>query len=125
MAFVLSKKERLAIFLKRLTENAETSSADEALAALTDILNAVENEFSGVPANPDGWLDDGRMYPPTELNRRAASGQPSLRRYRSARHNTFVGVNGSIRIEEIDGKILLNKAGSDGRKTHELDPVGP
>ena len=80
------------------------------------VLNSVEDEFSEIPFNPDGWVDDGRMYPPTEKNRRAESGRPGVRRYRSARHNTFVGENGSIRIEDIEGRILIDKEGANGAK---------
>jgi hypothetical protein len=113
---VLSKRERLAIFLQRLEIAPSVANPDSALQLLSETLTAVENEFSGIPANAEAWANDGRMYPPTEANRRALSSLPFVRRYRSARHNTFIGANGSIRIEDIDGNILLDKAGSDGRK---------
>jgi hypothetical protein len=118
---VPSRKERLKIFLARLEASSPASNADDALKLLSTILNAVEDEFSGIPFNPESWIDDGRMYPPTEKNRRAEA-NPSLRRYRSARHNTYVGVNGSIRIEEVEGVVCVDKAGLDGRRTIELSP---
>jgi len=111
----------LRVFLERLEAAPAPSSADEALVLLAKILNAVEDEHSGVPHDPDAWRDDGRMYPPQDDNRREVPDRPSLRRYRSARHNTFIGLNGAIRIQDIEGKIMLDKPGHDGRKTHSLD----
>ena len=118
-----SKNERLQIFLKRLKSAKCAESADDALRLLSTILNAVEDEFSDIPYNPQSWKGDGRLYPPQEDNRRQVPGHPSLCRYRSAKHNTFIGVNGSIRIETCDPEreILLEKPGCDGRKTHVLD----
>ena len=118
---MLSKKQRIQIFLQRLEAAPKASSMEEALTLLRNILIAVEDEFSDVPANPLRWKTDGRMYPPQEDNRRSVPGRPALCRYRSVGHNTFFGQNGSIRIETIDGGILMDKQGNDGRKTHELD----
>jgi hypothetical protein len=117
----LSKAERVRIFLERLAAAKPAASASQALALLADNLNAVEDKHSGVEYNPTLWQDDGRMYPPQKNYRRIVPGHPSLRRYRSAKHNTFIGRNGSIRIQDLDGKVLLDKAGLNGRKTHELD----
>jgi hypothetical protein len=118
---VLPKRERLRIFLERLKSALPVNSADEALTLLSSILNAVEDEFSGVPSNPSLWKTDGRMYPPQEDCRRNVPNRPSLRRYRSVSHNTFIGLNGSIRIEALDRKALLDKAGGDGRRAYALD----
>jgi hypothetical protein len=109
------------LFLERLGAEDPAGSADQALALLAGILNSVEDEFSGVPRNPSLWKSDGRMYPPQEDNFRMVPNRASLRRCRSKGHNTYLGQNGSIRIETLDGAILLDKAGADGRKTHELD----
>jgi hypothetical protein len=84
-------------------------------------LSGSKLESSLLEYNPDAWKDDGRMYPPKEDNRREVSDRPSLRRYRSAKHNTFIGLNGSIQIQDLDGKVMLDKPGHDGRKTHDLD----
>jgi len=109
------------MFLQRLKVAPPATSADEALDLLALTLNAVEDEHSGVEYTPKPWKDDGRMYPPQEDNRRAVPDRPSLRRYRSAKHNTFIGSNGSIQIQDLDGKVMLDKPGRDGRKTHDLD----
>jgi hypothetical protein len=118
---VLSKTKRLRLFIEQLDSAPSASTADGALDLIARVLNEVEDQHSGVENNPDAWKDDGRMYPPKEDNRREVPDRPSLRRYRSAKHNTFIGLNGSIRIRDLDGNILLDKPGSDGRKTFDLD----
>lgn len=118
---VRSKRESLRAFLERLEAAPSARTGDEALTVLADTLNTVEDKFSGVPNNPSLWRTDGRMYPPQEDNRRNVPDRPSVRRYRSADHNTFIGLNGSIRIETLEGKALLDKAGRDGRRAYDLD----
>ena len=116
----LPKKERLKIFLERLGASQPVRSDDDALSLLSKILDAVEDEFAGVTLaqDPAGLA---RMGPPREDNRHEVPHRPSLRRYRSRHHNTFIGTNGSIRIKDLDGKVWLDKPGKDGRKTHDLD----
>jgi hypothetical protein len=109
------------MFFEQLEAAPPASSADEALALVAKILNEVEDEHSGVEYNPDAWKDDGRMYPPKEDNCREVPERPALRRYRSAKHNSFIGLNGSIRIQDLEGKVLVDKPGHDGRKTHDLN----
>lgn len=109
------------MFFERLEAAPPASSADEALDLLGKTLNAVEDEHSGVEYKPQPWEDDVRMYPPQEDNRRTVADRPSLRRYRSEKHNSFIGLNGSIRVQDLDNKVLLDKPGRDGRKTHDLD----
>ena len=116
-----SKARRLQTFLQRLEAAPPASSADEALDLLAKTLNAVEDEFSGVACRPENWRTDGRMYPPQEDARVKRADRPSLRKYRNKGHYDFVGLNGSIRIESLDAETLLDKAGLDGRKAHELD----
>ena len=99
----------------------KVSSPDEALALLSQTLNEVEDEFSDVPYRPENWRTDGRMYPPQEDSRVKYPGRPSLRKYRSKGHYSFFGSNGSIRIELLDGSVLIDKPGADGLKTQELD----
>ena len=45
--------------------------------------------------------------------------RPSLRKYRNKGHYNYIGLNGSIRIETLEGEVLLDKPGQDGRKTRD------
>ena len=84
-------------------------------------LNGVEDEFSGVPNRPERWRTDGRMYPPQEDSRVRSPERPSLRKYRTKGNYIFIGINGSIRIETLEGQVLVDKPGRDMRKTLALD----
>lgn len=116
---MLSKKERLNIFIKQLNDASAASNDSEAYELLSTILNDVEDEHTLIPNTPETWDSDGRMYPPQEDHKHTESSE--ITRYRNRNHNTYFGSNGSIRIETVNGKvILLDKAGLDGRKVGDL-----
>lgn len=113
---MLSKDARLRLFLDRLLSATPAANPDEAIALIATLLNAVEDEHSGVPANPSSWQSDGRMYPPQADMARTLPGLPGLTVYRSRGHRTLIGANGAFTIAEIHGgKVLVEKAGADGR----------
>lgn len=61
----LTPGERLAIVYQRLDTLPPARNAEQALAQLAETLTRVEDEYSGVPENPNpGLAYDGRMYPP-------------------------------------------------------------
>ncbi|SNQ48029.1 conserved hypothetical protein [Frankia canadensis] len=69
--------ERLQIVYHRLDELPPPASAQEALTQLNTTLDAVEDEYSGVPRDPNPGLKfDGRMYPPRDdyINRQPDGG---------------------------------------------------
>lgn len=111
----VGKEQRLREFIRRLRIAPPAASFDEARRLLEQTLNAVEDEMSGVSFDPAKWQSDGRMYPPQDDSERSVPGYPSVRRYRSRRHNTFIGTNGAVEIRTVDDEILLKKAGADGR----------
>ncbi|MFZ2871599.1 hypothetical protein [Zavarzinia sp.] len=108
------KAVRLGEFLRRLDAAEPFSTAEEAMARLGEILKAVEDEMTDIPFDPAMPRTDGRMYPPLPDSERAVAGRSDIKRYRSVLHNTYIGANGAIRIEELKGTCLLNKPGRDG-----------
>ena len=110
-----SKAERFQEFLSRIEKSPPASSHDDALRLLSDTLNQVEDEYTNIPFQPACWQTDGRMYPPEDDNARAVEGRSDVIRYRHRSHNTFIRDNGAIEIQDIDGKVLFEKRGSDGQ----------
>ena len=118
------KAERLREFYKRLMEAPAAATFDEGLRQLVSILDAVEDELSGVPHDPNNWRRDGRIYPPRPDSMRMVSAHPRVTRLRSRKHSTYIGANGSIEIISLaDGTVELRKSGADGRGVWELDPT--
>ncbi|HEX6086448.1 MAG TPA: hypothetical protein VF266_18110 [Thermoanaerobaculia bacterium] len=117
---VTGKEQRLRELIRRLRLAPPAASFDEARRLLETTLNAVEDEMSGVPFDPARWQSDGRMYPPQDDSERTVPGQAAVRRYRSRRHNTFIGNNGALEIRTVEHEILLRKAGADGRFISDL-----
>jgi hypothetical protein len=113
------KAKRLREFFRRLGSAPSAASEIDALQLLAHVLTAVEDELTDVPANPDAWMTDGRMYPPQADSRRKVQENDRVARFRSRGHNTFIGQNGAIEIRTLDGDILFFKAGADGRHVWE------
>jgi len=111
----MDRQARFAEFVRRMEAAPPATSGDEALILLSRTLNHVESELTSIPFDPDRWLNDGRMYPPQEDNAREVPDRPDLKRYRSRGHNTWIMVNGAIRIVGIETSVVvLDKPGEDG-----------
>lgn len=111
---------RLHEFLRRLADAPKVETYEAALALIVGTLDAVEDELSGVPYNPEQWRTDGRMYGPQVDNVRDVPGHPLVKRARSKKHHTFIGVNGAIEIRDLDGNVVFGKQGKDGRAIRDL-----
>jgi hypothetical protein len=125
MADRIHKQRRLSEFFRRLLASPPSNSGTEAMKLISDTLNAVEDELSGVPFHPDLWQSDGRMYPPRSDSKRSVPGHADVVRFRSRGHNVFVGRNGAIRILAAatppeSGPVLFEKLGADGRPLPRL-----
>ena len=118
----LSKSERFREFLNRLQKSTPASSHDEAFKLLIDTLNQVEDEFTDIPFQPEQWQTDGRMYPPDADSAREVDGRSDIIRYRHKAHNTFIRDNGAIEIRDVNGELLFEKSGSDGRSIELQKP---
>jgi hypothetical protein len=109
-----TRGERLAEFLRRLRLASSCPSADSALDCVRTILNAVEDELSGIPYDPCHPRQDGRLYPPKLAARCRMPGRPDLRRYRFKRHRLYIGLAGAIVIEHREFGVVFSKPGWDG-----------
>jgi hypothetical protein len=84
---------------------------------LVSILDAVEDDLTGVENNPANWRIDERLYPPQPDSWFSVAGYPEVIRMRARGHNIFIASNGAIEIRYTKGgALVLSKAGSDGRK---------
>ena len=112
----IPKDERFREFLRRLGSAPAASSFEEAHKLLSDVLNAVEDELSGVPYNAETWETDGRMHPPQADSMRNVPGRDDVKRFRSVAHNTYIAANGAIEIQEVRGAVVVfRKDGSNGQ----------
>ena len=114
-----SKAVRLREFYQRLRTLPAAAGFEEAWTQISRTLNQVEDEMSGVPYDPSKWQTDDRLYPPQRDSERAFSGYPKVRRFRSLKHNTLIGENGSIEIRTLTNQIVFSKAGADGKEAME------
>lgn len=111
----MNKTSRLRLFLAKLAASPAAANHDQAFALIASVLNAVEDEHSGVPADPANWRSDGRMYPPQADNARPYSDLPGVFGYRSVAHRTLIASNGAFAIIELStNKALIEKAGGNG-----------
>jgi hypothetical protein len=88
-------------------------SHDAALQLMSHVMNAVEDELSGVPYDPGRSHLDGRLYPPSE-EFEVASDIAGSRCYRQRGHKTYISPSGAIRISRLDGQMLTAKPAADG-----------
>ena len=109
----------MAVFLARLAAAPPASSEEEAVALLNRVLDAVEDELSGIPfdaAAARQLVTDGRMYGPHPAFASPWKGRADITRYAHARHDTFVQTNGAFLIRlRRPPKVLLSHPGADGR----------
>lgn len=112
----MEKDARLKLFYQILEAAPAASTHDEGYELICNTLNAIEDEHSGVPNNPNAWKRDGRLYPPQKDRAYAVAGFPRVIRYRSFNHETYIAANGAIEVKLVaTGKIDFTKPGADGK----------
>ena len=110
----------------RLEQAEAASDHDGAFTLLAGTLNGVEDELSCAPNEPDNWRSNGRLFPPQTDSAGAPlvndAGEATAIPYRhNPPHRTILGLNGAIRIENKDTRVIyLDKPGQDGRTVGEL-----
>jgi hypothetical protein len=117
-----SKLERLKEFYRRLRAAHPFCTLAAARSAVEAVMREVEDELSGIPENPDASVGqtDGRMYPPHD-DFEIDTGTTEVRTFRhKARHRTSFGNNGAIQITGVDGILIIDLPGSDGRTVATL-----
>lgn len=109
-----TRDQRLEEFFRRLMGSPACHSADGAFERVRAILNAVEDELSGLPYDPCHPRSDGRLYPAKPWFRCRTPGRPDLRRYRFKAHVLFIGPSGAILIAHKQKGAVLHKPAEDG-----------
>lgn len=109
----MTREERLEEFFRRLLRAPPQNTAAESKWLLAVTLNAVEDELTDFPYDPEHFGSNDRMYPvPDEAW--ADLGGAFVARSRG--HQIYVGRNGAIEIcRRSDGAILMSKPGANGR----------
>ena len=115
------KAQRLQEVYRRLAQAPASGTFAEMREQLTDVLNAVEDQLTGIPYDPRYWDTDGRLYPVQDDNVYDVEGNPRVRLLRARRSLIYISDNGAIEIQDvISGTVEFSKPGSDGRGVWEL-----
>lgn len=116
----VSKAARMALFLARMKVAPPAASAEEARILVNQVLDTVEDEFSGIPYDPAAAMQlvsDGRMYGPHPRFASTWKDRVDLARYAHTSHDTFIQANGAILIRRRrPATILLSRPGADGQE---------
>ncbi|HYW14109.1 MAG TPA: hypothetical protein VE871_19245 [Longimicrobium sp.] len=115
------KSQRLQEVYRRLALAPAAETFTEMRDQLADVLNAVEDQLTGVPYDRRRWQTDGRLYPVQDDNVYGVDGHPDVRLLRARGSMIYIGDNGAIEIQDVvSGAVDLSKPGSDGRGVWEL-----
>lgn len=115
------KAERLREIYRRLAAVPAARTFLEMRVQLDDVLNAVEDELTGIPYDPPRWATDGRLYPVQDDNVFDVQGHPRVTLLRARRDEIYIGDNGAVEIRNASGIVALNKPGADGRGVWDLN----
>lgn len=115
------KVQRLHEVYRRLAQAPAAGTFMEMRGQLDDVLNAVEDQLTGIPYDPHCWQTDGRLYPVQDDNVFGVEGSPRVMLLRARGSMIYIGDNGAIEIQDVvSGVVELSKPGADGRGVWEL-----
>lgn len=117
----VSKTERLREIYRRLGEAPAARTFAEMRGQLDDIINAVENQLTRIPYDPQNWQADGRIYPVQDDKVFDVAEHPRMTLLRARKNLIYIGDNGSIEIQNAFGDVIIRKPGSDGLGVWNLD----
>jgi hypothetical protein len=115
------KRYRLQEIYRRLTQVPAAGTFDEMRAQLADVINAVEDQLTGIPYDPANWRNDERIYPVYDDNVFDVAGHPRVTLLRAKKNLVYIGDNGSAEIRNASGDVAFRKPGRDGLGVWELD----
>lgn len=102
---VLPLHERIRLLYERLQNAPPCRTADEALGLICVVLEAVEDEWSGVPRDPNPTKEfEGRMYPP-QGDSITLTGDGG-KRVRTKGHQIFLEANGTITFKRLSNHTV-------------------
>lgn len=115
------KAQRLQEVYRRLAQSSAAKTFMEMRGQLEDVLNAVEDELTGIPYAPLHWATDGRLYPVQDDNVYDVESNPRVTLLRARGSMVYIGDNGAIEIQNaVSGEVDFSKPGQDGRGVWEL-----
>lgn len=107
----LTRRERLQELYRRLGSTPKLSSPEVAFRELCEMLDQVEDEFSGVPkfaSIPAPSMDDGRMYRPLKDHVARSADGSILALTRG--HRIEIASDASLRIvNKVTGQVEFEK----------------
>ena len=112
----MNKQQRIQEIFRRMEAAPAASDLVSALDLLSRTIDAVEDELTNTPNNPDNWAADGRIYPPQFDNARQVKGCPGVTRFRSRSHNPYIAANGAIEVQTLEQEVIFSKPGSNGQE---------
>lgn len=115
------KAQRLQEVYRRLAQAPAAGTFIEMRSQLDDVLNAVEDQLTGITYDPRRWEMDGRLYPVQDDNVHDVEGNPRVTLLRARGSMIYIGDNGAIEIQDVvSGAVEFSKPGLDGRGVWEL-----
>lgn len=116
----IPKADRLQEIYRRLANAPAARTFAEMRDQLADIINAVEDQLTDIPYDPENWRNDGRIYPVQGDNVFSVVGHARVTLLRARKNFVYIGENGSIEIHNASGEVAIRKNGMDGRAVWDL-----